>query len=115
MHFREDAMSDFYQSGPVTTLHRLGERKPEVLEQQLERFAQDQPVALILPALSIEFEKPAMAEILAQLCQVRYISQFVVTLAQTSRTQFREIHERLSILPGQVSLIWNDGPRVQSL
>ncbi len=108
-------MSDFYQSGPVTTLHRLGEHKPEVLEQQLERFSQDQPVALILPALSAEFEKHAMEDILAQLCQVRYVSQFVVTLAQTSREQFREIRERLSILPGEVFLIWNDGPRVQSL
>lgn len=108
-------MSDFYQSGLVTTLHRLGEPKPEVLEQQLERFAQDQPVALILPALSSEFDKPAMEEMLAQLCRIRYVSQFVFTLAQTSPSQFREIHERLSLLPGEVRLVWNDGPRIQSL
>ncbi len=44
-------MSDFYQTGLVATLHRLGEHKVEVLEQQLERFAQQQPIALVLPAL----------------------------------------------------------------
>ncbi len=108
-------MSDFYQSGPVTTLHRLGEHKLEVLEQQLERFAQDQPLALVLPALNTEFENPALDEILAQLCQVRYVSQFVFTLAQTSADQFHEAHQRLSILPGEVRLIWNDGPRIKAL
>jgi len=45
----------------------------------------------------------------------RYVSQFVFTLAQTSPGQFREIHERLSLLPGEVRLVWNDGPRIQSL
>ena len=74
-------MSDFYQTGVVATLHRLGDHKVEILEQQLERFVQEQPVALVLPALYAEFEKPAMEEILQQLSQVRYVRQFVVSFA----------------------------------
>ncbi len=108
-------MSDFYQTGVVTTLHRLGEHRVEILEQQLERFAQQQPIALVLPALYAEFEKPALDGILEQLRQVRYVRQFVVTMAQTTRTQFREAQERLSTLPGDVRIVWNDGPRVQQL
>lgn len=108
-------MSDFYQTGVVTTLHRLGPSQLEVLEQQLTRFAEQQPLALVLPALYVEFEKPAMDGILRELSQVRYVSQFVVTVARTDPAQFREVQQRLSVLPGEVRVVWNDGPRVQKL
>lgn len=108
-------MSDFYQTGVVTTLHRLGENKLETLEQQLERFAEQQPIALVLPALYSEFERPAMEGILGELSRVRYVQQFVVTLANTDAKQFREVRQRLSVLPGEVRIVWNDGPRVQKL
>jgi glucosyl-3-phosphoglycerate synthase len=108
-------MSDFYQTGVVATLHRLGPGKLEVLEQQLARFAGQQPIALVLPALYTEFEKPAMDRILSELSQVRYIQQFVVSVARTSADQFREVQQRLSVLPGEVRIVWNDGPRVQKL
>ena len=108
-------MSDFYQTGVIATLHRLGEHKLEPLEQQLERFAELQPIALVLPALYSEFEKPAMEGMLRELAQVRYLKQVVMVLAQASEAQYREVHERLAGLPGEVRIIWNDGPRVQSL
>jgi len=108
-------MSDFYQTGVITTLHRLGEHKLEPLEQQLERFAEQQPIALVLPALYSEFEKPAMEGILRELAQVRYLRQIVMVLAQANEAQYREVQERLAGLPGEVRVIWNDGPRVQSL
>jgi glucosyl-3-phosphoglycerate synthase len=108
-------MSDFYQTGVVATLHRLGPSQVEVLEQQLARFAEVQPVALVLPALYAEFEKPAMDGILRELSQVRYVQQFVVTVARTDPAQFREVKQRLAVLPGEVRVVWNDGPRVQKL
>ncbi|MFY9584451.1 MAG: hypothetical protein WAR21_08190 [Candidatus Acidiferrales bacterium] len=108
-------MSDFYQTGVVATLHRLGEHKVEILEQQLERFVQEQPVALVLPALYAEFEKPAMDGILHQLSQARYIRQFVVSMAQTTAAQFRDAQQRLAVLPGEVRIVWNDGPRVKEI
>ncbi len=108
-------MADFYQTGVVTTLHRLGEQKVENLEQQLERFAQQQPIALVLPALYAEFENPAMEGILEHLSQVRYVKQFVVSMARTSPAQFQEAQRRLAVLPGEVRVVWNDGPRVLDL
>ncbi len=108
-------MSDFYQTGVVATLHRLGEAKPEILENQLQRFAQDQRIALVLPALYSEFEKPAMERILSELSHVRYVDQFVFTVAGTNPEQLREVQERVSVLPGNVRVIWNDGERVQGL
>jgi glucosyl-3-phosphoglycerate synthase len=108
-------MTDFYQSGVITTLHRLGEHKLDTVEQQLERYAQEQPIALVLPALYAEFEKPAMETILRQLSQVRYVRQFVVSMARTTPEQFREAQERLAVLPGDVRIVWNDGPRLSEL
>ena len=108
-------MSDFYQTGVIATLHRLGEHKLEPLEQQPEGFAEQQPIALVLPAFYSEFEKPAMEGMLYELAQVRYLKQVVMVLAQASEAQYRELHERLAGLPGEVRIIWNDGPRVQSL
>lgn len=108
-------MSDFYQTGVVATLHRLGEDKPGLLAQQLERYAQEHPIALVLPALFAEFEKPAMDGILSELREVRYLGQLVLTLARADADKFHEVRRRLAGLPGEVKIIWNDGPRVQQL
>ena len=108
-------MSDFYQSGVVTTLHRLGEASPEILESQLERFVHQQPIALVLPALYSEFEKPAMERILRELSGVRYVDQFIVTLGSATEEQFHDAQDRVSGLPGNVRVLWNDGKRVQEL
>ncbi|MCI0353835.1 MAG: glycosyl transferase [Acidobacteria bacterium] len=108
-------MSDFYQSGVVTTLHRLGEASPEMLESQLERFVHQQPIALVLPALYSEFEKPAMERILRELSVVRYVDQFILTLGSATEKQFHDAQERVAGLPGNVRVLWNDGKRVQEL
>ncbi len=108
-------MSDFYQTGIVATLHRLGDFSLESLEQELERYAQEQPIALVLPALYSEFETPAMDRILQELSQVRYIEQVVLALARANATQFRDVQQRLSVLPGRVRVLWNNGPRLQAL
>jgi len=108
-------MADFYQTGVVTTLHRLGRARLEVLEGQLERHVQTQPIALVLPALFSEFERPAMEGILRELTQARYVRQFVATVSHASQAQFRVAQERLAVLPGEVRIVWNDGERVQQL
>ncbi len=42
-------MADFYQTGVVPTLHRLGKGNLEEIESRLTRYAQDRPNALVLP------------------------------------------------------------------
>jgi glucosyl-3-phosphoglycerate synthase len=108
-------MADFYQTGVIATLHRLGEGDLGNIERQLEYFSRQQPIAVVLPALYSEFEKPAMDTILAELSQVNYVQQFVVTLAQATAEQFDDVVQRLSILPGDVRVLWQDGPRLQHL
>lgn len=108
-------MSDFYQAGMVATLHRLGGPRLDALEGQLEHFAWQQPIALVLPALYSEFENHAMNGILAELRQVRYIRQFVFALANATPEQFQSVQERVADLPGEVRIIWINGPRITRL
>lgn len=108
-------MSDFHQTGMITTIHRLGHPKLEQLEEQLAYFAEHQPIALVLPALYSEFEKPAMDQMIRELAQVRFVKQFVLALARADEGQFRDVQKRLAVLQGDVRIVWNDGPRVQHL
>ena len=108
-------MADFYQTGVVATLHRLGHGDLGIIERQLEYFSRQQPIALVLPALYAEFEKPAMDVILGELSQATYVRQFVLSLAQATAEQFEEVQRRVSILPGEVRVLWQDSPRMQRL
>jgi glucosyl-3-phosphoglycerate synthase len=108
-------VSDFSQTGSIATLHRLVEAKAEPLERQLELFAEQAPLALVLPALYQDFLSPAMEGILRELEGARYVDQFVLALCCPGRDQFREARQRLHSLPGDVRIVWIDGPRITKL
>src|SRR5258708_35336630 len=108
-------MADFYQMGVMSTLHRLGSGEVGNLERQLEYFSRQQPIALVLPALYSEFEKPAMDTMIAELSQATYVRQFVLSLAQATQDQFEDVQRRPSVLPGAVRVLWHAGPRVHRL
>jgi len=108
-------MSDFYQTGVVATLHRLVEDGHERLERELTGFADQRPIALVLPALYSEFEAPALPMILEQLRHVPYLRQIVFTLAGADEAQYRKARQMARILPQEVTFVWNSGPRIQAL
>ncbi len=81
-------MADFYQTGLVTTLHRMNPDGLARLEDDLERFKPALPIALVLPALYSEFETPAMVGIVRELSQVRYLHRIVVALGHANREQY---------------------------
>lgn len=108
-------MSDFFQNGVITTLHRLGEPGVERLESKLRRFSKDRPVALILPALFSDLAGEAMAGILEVLKDVDYLNQIVLTLGRTNEEEFKHARKILSVLPQELTIIWNDGERIRRL
>lgn len=108
-------MSDFFQTGEVATLHRLGNRPLDSLERDLQVFARHQPIALVLPALYAEFEGCAMARILEEVSKVPYLSQVVVALAQAEAPQFADARRRVARLHPNVRIIWNESPRIQKI
>ena len=56
-------MSDFYQNGVVTVLHRLGQPNVDQLERELARYGRVNPIALVLPSLYAELGRSALKSI----------------------------------------------------
>ncbi|TLY38410.1 MAG: glycosyl transferase [Nitrospirae bacterium] len=108
-------MSDFHQNGIVTVLHRLGPANLDRIEADLVRHAVLNPIALVLPALYAEIERPALKDILETLSAVPYVNEIVVSLDRASALEFRLAKEYFSRLPQRIRLIWNDGPRIQDI
>jgi len=108
-------MADFYQTGVVTTLHRLTSNSIERLDADLEKFARNKPIGLVLPALYSEFETLAMRRIVPELRKVRYLQRIVVVLGRATREQFERARGFFDDFHTPVTVIWVDGERVQGL
>jgi glucosyl-3-phosphoglycerate synthase len=105
-------MTDFYQTGVITTLHRLGNPSLEKIEGELLKFSRTRPVALVLPALYSEFEGTAMPGIVQELSKVKYLCETVLVLDRASDKEFRQVREFMAPVPGPVKIIHNDGKRI---
>ena len=109
-------MSDFHQSGVITTFHRLGTQyNLEAIEHKLVEYGRQRPIALILPCLASEMERPALKNIVAHLKDAPYVTQIVVALGRADRSQFQHAQRYFSRLPQEVRMLWVDGPRLHKL
>ncbi len=108
-------MADFFQTGAMATLHRLGEGGLERLEQSLRGFVQDMPIALVLPCHINEVGTPALRRIVKELRGVDYLRQIVVGIDGATPAGWRKARQVFSRLPQEVTLLWNDGPRMRRL
>ena len=108
-------MADFYQTGVVTTLHRLTSNSIDRLEADLEKFSRNKPIGLVLPALYSEFETMAMHRIVPELRKVRYLQRIVVVLAKASHEQYLKARDFFQGFYTPVTVIRVDSERVQSL
>ncbi len=108
-------MADFYQTGVVATLHRLGPHDLRGIEEELARHARERPIALVLPSLYSELQGEALKGIVDELKEVGYIKGVVVTLGPCSDKEFREAREFFSLLPQKTRILWNNGKRLKKI
>ncbi|AKH68548.1 hypothetical protein IMCC21906_00857 [Spongiibacter sp. IMCC21906] len=108
-------MGDFYQNGVITTLHNLVDRPIAALEKDLESFAKQRPMALVLPSLFSELEGPALAAIIDEIAKVKYIDEIIIGLDQADEAQYRYALKFFSRLPQRHRVLWNDGPRLRAI
>lgn len=108
-------MSDFYQTGCITTLHRLNPNGIERLESELLHYAEQRPIGLVLPALYSEFEGPAMPRIIRELAGVEYLHRIVVALGRASRSEYEKARAFFDDFPRPVTILWIESPRIQRL
>jgi glucosyl-3-phosphoglycerate synthase len=108
-------MADFHQTGVITTLHRLGKRDLGQLETELEAFAIQMPIALVLPSLYSELNGPALKNILKELQSVKYLNEIIVALGRANREEFNHARQFFKDLYCEHKIVWIDGERIQKL
>ena len=108
-------MADFYQNGIITTLHNLSNRSIDDLETELSTFRKERPMAVILPSLFSELEGPALSGIIEELKDASYLDEIIIGLDRANEEQFRYALKFFSKLPQKFSVLWNDGPAMQSI
>jgi glucosyl-3-phosphoglycerate synthase len=108
-------MSDFFQTGAIATLHRLGPTDVSRLERELHEFAQETPIALLLPCHIREVGTKALRLISRELARVAYLKQIVVGIDGANLRGWRKARHFFASLPQKPTLLWNDGPRMQRL
>ena len=108
-------MSDFFQNGSITTLHRLDKDRLSEMEQELLSFSQHRPMALVLPSLFSELKGPALPNIVKEIAQVNYLNEIIIGLDNADASEFAYAREFFSELPQHHRILWNDGPRLRKL
>lgn len=108
-------MSDFFQNGTITTLHRLNKNNVEDMERELHTFAEHRPMALVLPSLFSELNGPALKSIIEEISQVSYLNEIIIGLDNATADEFAYAREFFSVLPQQHRILWNDGPKMRQL
>jgi len=108
-------MSDFHQSGPVTALPRLVALSLDKLEERILALTQRFPVALVIPMVPDEMDRPALAGILDELIQVPYLDTLVVSLNHATADDYARAHDFFAEYPGRKVLLWNESPAIREL
>lgn len=108
-------MSDFFQTGAIATLHRLGRSNLPRLERDLQEFTKETPIALVLPCHIREVGTKALKLIARELRNVTYLKQIVVGIDGANARGWKKARHFFAQLPQEPTLLWNDGPRIQQL
>src|SRR5690606_5532018 len=109
-------VGDFFQTGAVATIHRLGKTDVARMERELSEFVEDNPLALVLPCHVREIGTPALRGIIRELANIKYLTEVVVGIDGATRiSDWHRARKAFSVLPQRTRLLWNDGPRMQRL
>jgi glucosyl-3-phosphoglycerate synthase len=106
-------MSDFHQIGIVTSLPRLVARPLRELEEKVLALAKRFPIALVIPMIPAEMDRPALGSILDELAQVAYLDTLVVSLNKASADDYVRCSEYFARYPGRKVILWNESPAIQ--
>ena len=99
-------MADFHQSRFISTLHRLKTDCVAGLEKHMEDLVKFRPVALVLPCLYRDVDKPAMILIREELKKVNYLNEIVITMGETSKDQFKKAREFFKDFPMKPRIVY---------
>jgi len=109
-------MSDFAQHGLIATLQRLNESHLDTIERELEEFAQQKPIALVLPCHARDLMQPALAHIIAELREAPWLGEVVVSLNGLTCDFVGHAEHLFDSFDCPTKVLWNDlEPKVGSV
>lgn len=116
-------MGDFFQNGPLTTLHGFGTLDKLALEDLLEgmvdRDTNDSPphkIGVALPLTASHMRATAFQRIIDELSMANYVDTVAVSLnVAANLADYREAVQAIRPLGDKAKVIWNDGKRIQGL
>ena len=97
-------MADFFQTGAIATLHRLGKQDVMRLERELGQFAQETHIGLVLPCHVKELGTPALRQVMRELRHVSYLRQVVVGIDGANGREWMRARRIFRVLRTQRSL-----------
>ena len=103
-----------FQQEFITTIHNFGADLDQ-LEKRLTALSEDCPMALIIPSLYEELQRPALTRIRDRLQHCSYVKTINICLYADTVEQYHHAVEFFSELPQKVRVIWTNGPRVTRL
>ena len=106
-------MSDFHQQGPVTALPRLVDHPAEELESRVLALSKRFPIALVLPMIPAEMDRPALARIRDELRDARFLDTLVISLNRANHADYARANEYFAPYPGRKVIVWSEAPAVQ--
>ena len=100
-------MSDFAQSGLITTLQRLNDTHLDALESELIEAAQERRIGLILPCHASELERPALAGIVRELSTAAWLGEVVIAMNGPDESVRERAEEAFMRLPQETRFLWH--------
>ncbi len=108
-------MSDIYQNGPVVALPRLRSLPIGDMEREIVALKDRFPVALVIPMIPSEMDRPALKGILDELCQVPYLELLVISLNKATAEDLARTKVYFDRYPGRKVILWSESRGVQHL
>lgn len=103
-------MSDFWQHGPITTLHRLPHGAGIDPEGEILGHCAERPAALLIPALASEMDGPAWPLIMDELKGAPYLDEVVLALGGATAPDLDRARRALAALPVRGTVVWPGSP-----
>lgn len=103
-----------FQQEFITTIHDFG-GDTEYLEQRLMELSHTSSMALLIPSLYEELQRPALFGIREHLKSCHFIKVINVCLYADTAEQYQHAVSFFNELPQTVNVIWTNGPRIRQL
>jgi glucosyl-3-phosphoglycerate synthase len=112
-------VSDFAQTGLISTLQQLNEGHGAALENELRQICRATPIALILPCHGPDLQRPAFAHILRELRGADFLEEILFSVnglrGAPGLTGFAsalpaDVAPLFKALPQRLQVLWNDCP-----